>query len=124
MKSILGEANLVPPFRCMEDNDETEYILDEEAVKSVAASNDNEATEIPYWVIIDPKHQLLTLDTNRCFYWFTGPFFSRESAQAHLERTKHNHTDKARVWCLSGHESEKYTALYRASAALKEKTNG
>ena len=41
----------------------------------------------------------------------TGPFLSRKSAERYLERRRYAFSDRAQVWCLSGHESADWRGL-------------
>lgn len=68
---------------------------------------DNEHTAAPYWLILDP-HQMFSLDIHYLASMITGPFFSREDAQNHLNVRKHNFSKHAKVYCHSGYWSKKY----------------
>jgi len=82
----------------------------------------NEATDSPYWLIIDP----CTLERNRdddeaedpdiyrVAHCISGIFFSRKDAEDFLEATRYNYSDKARVYCHSGWRSRKYKAFCKA----------
>ena len=76
-------------------------------------SADNEATDSPYWIIIDP-HQMFRCDVFEVASMITGPFFSRPDAQSFLDRTKYNFSKHARVFCHSGYHSIKYKSFYRS----------
>ncbi|MEY5061590.1 MAG: hypothetical protein RIS45_1511 [Planctomycetota bacterium] len=41
----------------------------------------------------------------------TGPFFSREAAQAQVDRRPYAYSDRTQVWCLSGHESRDWRSF-------------
>ena len=73
---------------------------------------DNESTESPYWLILDPR-QNMGCDVHLLACQITGPFFSREDAEIQLKRTSYNYSERARVYCLSGYHSEKYKKLCR-----------
>ena len=81
---------------------------------------DNEGTRAPYWIIIDP-HQMLKPDVFDVASMITGVFFSREDAEKHLRLTRHNHTNRAVVFCLSGWESILYDSLWYEAEKLKHK---
>lgn len=70
----------------------------------------NEGTDSPWWIIIDPKQNFNT--NERGVYsiagMITGPFFSRVKAQAFLERTRYNFSQHAKVYCHSGCYSQEY----------------
>lgn len=68
---------------------------------------DNEGTRAPYWLILDPR-QNMSCDVHQMAGGITGPFFCREDAQAFLDATRYNFSDRAKVYCLSGHASRKY----------------
>jgi hypothetical protein len=73
---------------------------------------DNEATESPYWLILDPK-QNMNCDIHQLAGQITGPFFSRESAENHLKSRRYNYTKRAHVYCLSGYYSFDYKMALR-----------
>jgi hypothetical protein len=94
---------------------------------------DNEGTESPYWLIIDPSAILgalvwldgdekiyAELDDKNCErvadnipHCITGPFFSREDAEGHLTARKYAFSSKAYVYCHSGYWSQKYKTFCR-----------
>ena len=93
--------------------------LDE--IVSTLQAADNEATESPYWLIIDPikiyEHTFMEdgeVGYARIAAAINGPFFCREDAEAHLKATAYNHSPDAIVWCASGYHSQKYKALCRS----------
>jgi len=73
---------------------------------------DNEATNAPYWLILDPR-QNMSCDIHELASQVTGPFFSREDAQNYFSATRYNFGPRARVFCHSGHHSRKYYNLCR-----------
>lgn len=75
-------------------------------------SADNEATESPYWLILDPK-QNMSCDVYYLASQITGPFFCREDAEAHLKSRRYSFSDRAVVYCHSGYWSDKYRRLCR-----------
>jgi hypothetical protein len=76
------------------------------------SSADNEATESPYWLILDPK-QNMGCDFHYLASQITGPFFCREDAEAHLSSRRYAFSKRAVVYCMSGYWSSKYKALCR-----------
>jgi len=77
-------------------------------------SGNNEATEAPYWMIIDP-YQMMKPNISRVANMFTGPFFSRYDAEYYMTKIRpHAFSDKAAVYCCSGHESYKYHIMCKA----------
>lgn len=74
---------------------------------------DNESTESPYWLILDPQ-QNMSCGLHELAAQITGPFFSREDAADHLESRRHAFSSRVRVFCHSGYWSEKYKKLCRA----------
>ena len=76
-------------------------------------SADNEATESPYWLILDP-HQNMSCDYHQMAGHIEGPFFCREDAEDHLKSRRYAYSDRAVVYCLSGYWSYKYKALCRS----------
>ena len=76
----------------------------------IEVSTENEGTANPWWMIIDPRQNFVT-DENGVFavaQMITGPFFSREEAQHHLNIKRHHYTKNAVVWCHSGYGSGQY----------------
>ena len=74
---------------------------------------DCEGTESPYWLILDPQ-QMFRCDIHELASMITGPFFSREDAQNHLDNRRHAFSKHAKVYCHSGYWSAKYKKLCRA----------
>ena len=73
----------------------------------------NEGTADPYWLIIDPYQQMFDLNVNTVASMISGLFFSREDAELYLKRHRYNYSDRAVVYCLSGHHSSKYSLFLR-----------
>lgn len=71
-----------------------------------------EGTSYPWWIILDPGH-MWTGTIDGIASMVTGPFFSRESALAHLCAREHAFTDKARVYCHTGHHSPEYVQAFK-----------
>lgn len=76
----------------------------------------NEGTSYPWWTIVDP-HQNMSCDIYLTAGMITGPFFSRESAENFLKRTRYNFSSRAMVFCHSGN----YSAEYRLACDKAEK---
>ena len=75
---------------------------------------DNEITDSPYWLIIDPS-QMMKPDVGWVAHMIEGPFFSREDAEHHMkEERPHAFSDHARVYCCSGYRSTKYKEFCKA----------
>jgi len=73
---------------------------------------DNEATESPYWLILDPQ-QNMSCDIFMLASQITGPFFCREDAESHLQNRHYAFSSRAKVFCNSGYWSVKYKQLCR-----------
>ena len=69
-----------------------------------------EATAYPWWVIIDPR-QMMRPDCHAVAQMITGPFFSRERAQRLLDDAPHRYSDRAVVFCMSGHASQDWRGV-------------
>lgn len=84
-------------------------------------SEKNEGTAAPWWVICDP-YQMMKPDPYMVMMrMITGPFFSREEAEKHLNAHKHHFSARAVVYCASGCYSYQYDKAYReAEKTLKE----
>ena len=81
-------------------------------------SDKTEGTDSPYWLIIEPR-QMMRLDVHAVSAMITGPFFSREEAQQHLEARHYNFSSHAKVYCHSGYHSFQYkNAIRQARDAL------
>lgn len=84
-----------------------------DVIKSTLESADNEHTRAPYWLILDP-HQMMRLNVHDLASMIYGPFFCREDATEYLERRRYHFSKHARVYCHSGHHSDKYENLCKA----------
>ena len=82
-------------------------------IKNTLSAADNEATESPYWLILDPS-QNMRCDVHELASQITGPFFSREDAESFLAATRYNFSERAKVYCMSGYHSFKYKKFYRS----------
>ena len=85
-------------------------------------SDRNECTAAPWWAVLDPRrHKMLRRgDVHGLAGMITGPFFSREEAQEYLDGNKHNHSDKALVYCLSGWNSGQYAEALKLAQDVGE----
>lgn len=84
----------------------------------IEVSDKNEGTDSPYWVIIDPK-QNMSADADCVASMITGVFFSRESAQKHLDGRRYAFSKRAVVYCLSGYWSREYKNCFSKSSQAK-----
>ena len=71
----------------------------------------NEGTAAPYWLILNPK-QNMSLDIDTLAGQIEGPYFCREDAENYLLAHRHNFGQRAKVYCMSGCYSNKYSFLY------------
>ena len=78
----------------------------DEIIRTLKNAN-NEGTRAPYWLILDPQ-QNMSCNIHNLAGQITGPFFSRKDAVQHLERRRYAFSDRACVFCHSGHASKKY----------------
>lgn len=83
-----------------------------EEILETLKNADSEGTHAPYWLIIDP-HQMMSPDVHDVASMIAGPFFCRRDAEEYLNIKRYNFSEKARVYCHSGHYSRKYEALFR-----------
>jgi hypothetical protein len=76
----------------------------------IEVSTDNEGTDSPWWAIVDPRQNFRVDDqaVHAVAGMITGPFFSRESAQAHLDSARNHFGKNPQVYCLSGCYSPEY----------------
>lgn len=73
---------------------------------------DWEGTESPWWAIIKPR-QIMSKDPHQIAHCIVGVFFSRESAQYHLDSRRYEYGSNAVVYCLSGYWSHEYKEAVR-----------
>lgn len=69
-----------------------------------------EGTESPWWIIIDPRQNFYVNEDglHNIASMITGPFFSREKAQSHLDLRRYAFSKNAKVYCHSGYWSNEY----------------
>lgn len=82
-------------------------------IENTLKAADNEGTDSPYWLIIDPKGRNIKTRVDDIANCITGPFFSRDDAEAHLKARRYNFSERAGVWCFSGYWSHKYKTALR-----------
>lgn len=82
---------------------------------TVNVSTKTEMTDAPWWIIIDPKKR--ASGAIGIANQITGPFFSREEAQDHLEARHYAFSKGAIVYCKSGYWTEEYKNAYRNADA-------
>lgn len=85
---------------------------------TLEVSEKNEGTESPWWAIINPTFGT-TGNPERVAQCITGPFFSREAAQNHLEARSYAFSKKAIVYCFSGYWSNQYKNAIREGTSEK-----
>lgn len=81
----------------------------------IEVSEENEATRSPWWAIIDPRQnfEVGNQGLHNIAGMFTGPFFSRHTAEKFLRQTRYNFGKHAAVFCMSGHHSCEYDNAIR-----------
>jgi hypothetical protein len=86
-------------------------------------STQNECTDSPWWVIINPEQNFSKgiEGIHNIGSMITGPFFSREEAQDHLTARRYAFGTNACVYCLSGYWSRQYKEAYRKSETMNRK---
>lgn len=92
-------------------------------IKDALLSASNEATDSPYWLVIDPRpaqelcqSAVITeeipetdfITSTIAMSCIEGPFFSRKDAEDYLAARNYNYSSDAIVWCASGYWSQKY----------------
>lgn len=82
-----------------------------------------EATAYPVWFIINPW-QMMRPDVYAVNEMVTGPFFSRETAQRHLDGRRYAFGKHAKVFCASGYWSRDYRYLCEHGTLPAEVTGG
>ncbi|MFH1614895.1 MAG: hypothetical protein ABIG61_07415 [Planctomycetota bacterium] len=93
----------------------TKESRDSEMKITIDVSEENEGTDSPYWLIINPRQNFRVDDQSihDIASMITGPFFSREAAQLFLNVTRYNFGTNPRVFCASGHPSRQYREAWR-----------
>ena len=81
-----------------------------------------EGTAYPVWFVYDPR-QMMRPNVHTLNSMITGPFFSREAAQRHLDDRRHHFSERARVFCASGYWSRDYRHLCE-TGSLPEVADG
>ena len=91
-------------------------------------SEKNEATDSPWWFLVDPQPLLNTMEgiadhgevpsaddiiNTIAMSSIEGPFFSREKAEEYLNRRKYAYSVETIVWCGSGYHSDQYKNAIR-----------
>ena len=76
-------------------------------MNKIKLSGDNEGTSYPFWIIIDPQQNFVVNNQglHNVASMITGVFFSRKSAQSHLDARRYNFSKNAKVYCHSGYYS-------------------
>lgn len=99
----------------------------------IEVSDDNEGTDSPWWVLIDPLsiHEMMRgvarhgeipdPDSliNAIASAIEGPFFSRREAETYLKGRSYEYSTLARVWCSSGYWARQYKEALRKASAEK-----
>ena len=75
-------------------------------------SMENEGTDSPWWLIVDPQQMMEPDPAFVAMGMITGPFFSREEAQAELTHRRYHYGKHAVVWCASGCYTKEYKKAY------------
>jgi len=87
----------------------------------INVSAETEGTDSPWWLIVDPKQMMKPDAAAVAMGMITGPFFSREEAQAELTNRRYHYGQHAVVWCHSGCYTKEYKkAYYEASCKRSE----
>jgi hypothetical protein len=79
---------------------------------NIKDSDKNEGTSFPWWAIVVPR-QIMRKDPCAIASCIVGVWFSRESAEAHLNSRRHEYDDSAIVYCFSGYWSAEYKQLLK-----------
>ena len=84
-----------------------------DTLPNIKDSDKNEGTDSPWWVIIMPRQIMRKDPSSTASCIVEGVWFSRESAEAHLESRRHEYGKDAVVYCFSGHWSAEYKQLLK-----------
>ena len=76
----------------------------------IEISEKNEWARAPWWIIVDPRQNFHVGNEgmNNIAQMITGPFFSREEAEAELKNRRYDYSQSAAVYCKSGAYSGQY----------------
>lgn len=100
-------------------------------------SEANEATDSPWWVLIDPKmvQQIMEGVAEHGELPSTdyilgviagsieGPYLSRKEAEDYLRSRHYAYSSDAKVWCASGYRADQYKQAIRRSRDLNKALN-
>lgn len=91
-------------------NDKSRIINVVKNKNTIKVSDKNESTRSPFWIIIDPDKNLHlgSEGIHNIAAMITGVWFSRESAEEFLNRTRYNFSKHAAVYCHSGCYSDEW----------------
>lgn len=89
----------------------------------IEVSDEHESTRSPWWAIVDPKQMMKPDCYSVMIGMITGPFFSRDEAQSHLDNHRHRFTKRAVVYCASGCDSYKYDKAYSEAENRQKELN-
>ena len=89
-------------------------------------SEECEATDSPWWLIIDPR-QNFKVD-NQALHninsMISGPFFSRAEAQRELDNRRYDYGRGAAVFCASGYHTHQYHNAMKGAGIATVKNEG
>lgn len=88
---------------------------------TVTVSGKHEGNDSPWWLIINPRQNFQTCQdrgVHNIANMITGPFFSRESAQEHLDSRRYAFGKNACVFAHSGYYAHEYKEAIRAAKRL------
>jgi rhodanese-related sulfurtransferase len=78
----------------------------------IDVSDVHEATSYPWWMIVDPG-KMWEGTVNGVADMVTGPYFSRAAAEEYLRSHRHEYSDRATVYCDTGHRSPEYVRAFK-----------
>ncbi len=96
---------------------------------TINITGDNEGTESPWWVLIDPRAIQTMMEgcaehgevpsadriLSSIAFSIEGPFFSRKEGEDYLKARAYDYSKNAGVWCSSGYRSAQYRNAIRAA---------
>ena len=104
---------LIKKLNAVPNEDWVRYKQISDALPNIKDSDKNEGTDSPWWAIIIPR-QIMRKDPHEIASCIVdGVWFSRESAEAHLNSRWSEYGSGAIVYCFSGYWSAEYKQLLK-----------
>ena len=90
-----------------------------DTLPNIKDSDKNEGTAYPWWAIVIPR-QIMRKDPHAIACCIKGVYFSRESAEAHLNSRRYEYGENAIVHCFGGYWSAEYNQLLKDVSMFRD----